>query len=79
MRNMKSSERKFPRSLAIGALMSLRTILGVLNAWRRSQSIGRPHSIFDLVRRVQKETDQISFRRQMAMDRIGRSRSPVGF
>ena len=66
-------------SSVIGVSTSLRNVLGVIDAWWRDRSFGHSRSIFDLVRRVQNETDEISFRRQMLRDRIGRSRDPIGF
>jgi len=57
----------------------LRKVLGVSQDWLKSRIYGQSQSIFDLINRVQKETDQISYRRQVMIDRFGRSRSPVGF
>jgi hypothetical protein len=66
-------------SSVIGVSTSLKNILGVIDAWWRDRSFGHSRSIFDLVRRVQNETDEISFRRQILGDRMGRSRDPIGF
>jgi hypothetical protein len=66
-------------SSVIGVSTSLKNIKGAIHAWWRDWSLGRSRSIFDLVRRVQNETDEISFRRQILGDRMGRSRDPIGF
>ena len=66
-------------SLATGSTRPRRKVVEILSGWLRSQIFGQSQSIFDLVSRVQKETDEISFRRQVMMDRVRRSRSPVGF
>ncbi len=66
-------------SPVIGVSTLLKNMLAAINAWWCDRIFGQSYSIFDLVRRVQSETDQISFRRQMLIDRMGRSRSPVGF
>ena len=75
----KSVGRKMTRSLATASTRSLRKVSEILSGWLRSQIYEQSQSIFDLVSRVQKETDQISFRRQVMMDKVRRSRSPVGF
>jgi hypothetical protein len=66
-------------SSVIRVSTSLKSILGVIHAWWRDRSFGHARSIFDLVRRVQNATDEISFRRQILRDRMGRSRDPIGF
>ena len=66
-------------SSVIGVSTSLKNIKGAIHAWWRDWSFGRSRSIFDLVRRVQNEPDEISFRRKILRDRMGRSRDPIGF
>ena len=76
---MQRVKRKPLGSVVTARTGLLRKVLGVSQDWLKSRIYGQSQSIFDLINRVQKETDQISYRRQVMIDRIGRSRSPVGF
>ena len=76
---MQRVKRKPLGSVVTARTWLLRKVLGVSQDWLKSRIYGQSQSIFDLINRVQKETDEISFRRQVMIDRIGRSRSPVGF
>ena len=76
---MKRVKRKPLGSAVTARTGLLRKALGVSQDWLKNRIYGQSQSIFDLINGVQKETDQISYGRQVMIDRIRRSRSPVGF
>jgi hypothetical protein len=77
---MGNSSKYLEKKRPIGptGAVSKRTMWRALKRWCIGRGWRKASSIFAVVRRVKRETDEISFKRQIDMVRTQEIRSPVG-